>query len=276
MRGYALSPRDEDGILKETYVEVNQKGGVGKTSLTLNLSAAVAATGARALMMDIDPQATLTLLTMRPSADTTIRGTAALLASSGAAQISDVRVRLDKFGCDLVPAEPRRGQPLGLLDKVEHELALEPARLYDLGDRIVAAADDYDYVFIDAPPNRGPLTQSALYAATRALVPLDCGPGSIEGLGDLLGTLRSVERINAVPIAAFVLIGFKAQTNEHRGVAEALAKAFPDIPRFTIRDTVKAQVAERTGVPLLAFPSEPVNKDYAALAAAIVGTPVSA
>jgi chromosome partitioning protein len=187
-----------------------------------------------------------------------------------------VRIRVENFACDIVPAEPRRGQPLGALDKIEHELALNPARLFDLGDRIAKAADDYDFVLLDAPPNRGPLTQSALYAATQALVPLDCGPGSIEGLGDLLGTLKSVERINPVPIAAFVLVGYKAQTRQHRGVAEALGVTFPGIARFTIRDTVKAQEAEMNGLPLLAFAGEPVNDDYRALAHAIAGNAVVA
>lgn len=263
--------------MKGILVQVNQKGGVGKTSVTQNLAAALAAAGNRVLMIDLDPQATLTLLTMRPSADAPIRGSAALLAAASPPSIRDVAVHLEAFRCDLVPAEPRRGHPIGQLDAVEHELQLTPQRLFDLGDRIADVANDYDYVLLDAPPNRGPLTQAALYAATKAIVPLDCGPGSIEGLGDLLGTLTSVKRINDVPIVAFVLIGFKAQTNQHRGVADALAQSFAEIPRFTIRDTVKAQAAEERGVPLLAFgASEKVNEDYAALARAIDGAPVVA
>jgi chromosome partitioning protein len=261
-------------LVRSVLVHVNQKGGVGKTSTAMNLAATLSARGHRVLLVDMDPQASLTLLTLRPSADAPIRGTAALLNSENPASIASIAVRLESFGCDLIAAEPRRGRPLGPLDEVEHQLTLSPTRLYDLGDRIADAEAAYDYFILDAPPSRGALTQSALYAATHAIVPLDCGPGAIEGLGDLLGTLASVRRVNKVPILGFALVGFKGRTNQHRGVYDALSQSFPQTKCFPIRDTVIAQTAEERGLPLIAFKGCEANADYADLARAVEETSI--
>ena len=161
---------------------VNQKGGVGKTTSAVNLTAALHAAGRRVLLCDFDPQA---------------NATSGLGVDKGSVQISTYDLAVNeqeakdavvhtKFG-DLLPSNPAlsgAGVELVGIDDREHVLkrALDPLR------------PAYDYIFIDCPPSLELLTLNALCAADQILIPVQCEYYALEGLSDLMTTLRAVKR----------------------------------------------------------------------------------
>jgi chromosome partitioning protein len=162
----------------------NQKGGVGKTTTTINLAAALATAGQRVLLVDLDPQgnATSGLGLDRAAME---RGVYEVLL--GFAVARDVIVASGVDGLDVMPAN------LGLIG-AEVELVDEKGRDLRLRRGLDAARSDYDWILIDCPPSLGLLTLNALVAADRVLVPLQAEYYAMEGLSQLLRTITAVRK----------------------------------------------------------------------------------
>jgi chromosome partitioning protein len=224
--------------VKNSYAVVNQKGGVGKTTVCLVLGVAAARRGSRVLLVDLDPQASATTVL---GADDEDRLTVAdVMLDPSAYSLGDAVARTG-WGLDLAPAEPAlRAADTALL--TPHEAVL-PWQLETVAD--------YDLVLLDCPPNLGALTLDALTAASRALVVTEPSFLALQAREELLDTLWYVtaEYNPSLELAGVVLNRVEATADHKRGVAE-LEVAFgsqvwePHIPKRAV-----LQDAMRQGVP---------------------------
>jgi chromosome partitioning protein len=164
------------------YCIANQKGGVGKTTTTVNLAAGLAAQGQRVLLIDLDPQGNATMgsgVDKRTLAHTVYD---VLLQETG---IREARARSDKAGYDVLGANRE-------LAGAEVELVGLERRQERLRDALTVAGEDYDFVLIDCPPSLSLLTLNGLCCAQGVIVPMQCEYFALEGLTDLVNTIRQV------------------------------------------------------------------------------------
>ena len=196
---------------------VNQKGGVGKTTTAVNLTAALHDLGVKVLLCDFDPQANATSglgLDKRKLKhtvyDVTINGVPAADA-----------IVATKFG-DVLPASAD-------LAGAAVELINEDNREQQLAKALASVKDRYDLIFIDCPPSLELLTLNGLCAADSILVPVQCEYYALEGLSDLMGTLRTVKRrLNPrLEIFGVALTMFDGRTNFSTQVAQEVRRHFP-------------------------------------------------
>lgn len=195
---------------------VNQKGGVGKTTTAVNLTAALAETGARVLLCDFDPQSNATSGMGVDKA----RATTVYDVIIGRAEAQQAIVHT-KFG-DLLPSGSMlAGAGIELIRTEDREFALHRA--------LEPLRKSYDYIFIDCPPSLELLTLNALCAADSILVPVQCEYYALEGLSDLMSTLRAVKsRLNpGLQIFGVLLTMFDGRTNFSMQVAQEVRKHFP-------------------------------------------------
>ena len=166
-----------------TFVVANQKGGVGKTSIAVNLCASLAHYGRRALLIDLDPQGNATTGSGvdKAACERTVYG---LLL--GEYPLKDAIVRCEG-GYDLVPSNRE-------LAGAEVELIAIEKREYRLRDALAHGTANYDFVVIDCPPALNMLTVNGFTAADAVIIPMQCEYYALEGLSDLVGTLRKVKQ----------------------------------------------------------------------------------
>jgi len=238
----------------------NQKGGVGKTSTTANLAAALSQDGATVLAVDCDPQGNLTQ---------------ALGPDPDRLDVTLYNVLVERVPLDKAIINPILGQPsLSLiganleLAAADHQLAGLVAREMRLRQVLDPYRDRYEYILLDCPPALGLLTLNALTAATECIVPVDMGVFSLRGVAKLMDTISEVRAVNPELRRIHALSNRSDNTNLSGDVRAELARAFGEnLFQTTIRRSVKVGEAQAARTPITVYrPTDPVAKDYYALA----------
>ncbi len=243
------------------YTLVNQKGGVGKTTTTINLGAYLAQKGQRVLVVDLDPQANATSCLGVDKLSVQGGTYEALLGDSNI--ISYVLFN-ERLKLSLLPSSPS-------LAGAEVELVDETARELRLRNAIGPLADKYDYILIDCPPSLGLLTLNGLMAAVDGIiVPVQCEYLALEGLGQLTQTIERVRSLlfPELRVRGVVLTMFDSRTNLANDVVAEVGKHFPDqVFKSIIPRSIRIAEAPSYGLPISVYaPSSVGAQAYDALA----------
>ena len=243
----------------------NQKGGVGKTTTTVNLSACIASEGKRVLVVDVNPQGNTTSglgLEVARNATTVYE----VVISGRDAEKALLRTQVK--GLSLLPADIRlAGAELELVDLERRE--------HKLKHSLAALRDKYDYLFIDCPPSLGLLTLNALVAADSVLVPIQCEYYALEGVTALMNTIQLVkQRLNpTLEIEGVVLTMLDARTNLGLQVVDEVKQHFKGkVFTSIIPRNVRLGEAPSHGLPIHLYDARSVGAEaYYDLARELLG-----
>jgi len=242
----------------------NQKGGVGKTTTSVNLSASLVATRRRVLLVDLDPQGNATMGSGVDKSDLTGSSYDVLM---GQADIATSVVKTGEAGYDLLPANSD-------LTAAEVELLSITHRERQLSAALKLVQDDYDYLFIDCPPSLNMLTLNALVAAQAVLIPMQCEYYALEGLTALVNTIEEIRgTLNPyLKIEGLLRTMYDPRNRLSYDVTQQLQKYFGDrLYRTVIPRNIRLAEAPSHGVPALVYDKTSRGAQaYLALAGEIV------
>lgn len=232
----------------------NQKGGVGKTTTSVNLSSAVAEAGKRVLLVDLDPQGNstsafgLSKRQMEKSVYDVI---------IGEGKVNDV-IRKTDYKVDIIPSNIQ-------LSGAGIELVTLPKREARLREGLAPILDNYDFVFIDCPPALDLLTLNGLCACDTILVPIQCEYFALEGLSELMGTIRNVKKAfnPYIEVEGVLLTMYDGRLNLTLQVVQEVKKFFNEkVYKTTIPRNVRLSEAPSFGAPVNYY--DPISKGAAA------------
>jgi chromosome partitioning protein len=240
------TPRDRHGPARIVAM-CNQKGGVGKTTTTINLGASLAECGRKVLLVDFDPQGSLSVgLGVNPyDIDKTVYN----LLMERDTTLEDVVLKTNVPGMDLLPSNID-------LSAAEVQLVTEVAREQVLSRAIAPAVADYDFIIIDCQPSLGLLTVNALTASHGVIVPLECEFFALRGVAMLVETIQKVQdRLNPeLEIDGLVATMYDSRTVHSREVLARLVEAFEDkVFHTAISRTVRFPETTVAGEPITTF-----------------------
>ena len=232
--------------MAKTVSVINQKGGVGKTTTAVNLSAAIGALGKKVLLVDIDPQGNSTSgygINKREIESSTydmlINGVKA----------SDVLVKTRFENVDILPSDMNlAGAEVEMiaLEKRESLIKMALAQIWN----------DYDYIFLDCPPSLGLITINALCASDTFLVPIQCEYYALEGLAQLMATVRQIKRLYnpQLELEGVLLTMYDGRLNLTNQVVDEVKKFFPKkVYSSTIPRNVRLSEAPSYGEPIMYY-----------------------
>jgi len=224
----------------------NQKGGVGKTTTTVNLAAGLAQIGQRVLVVDLDPQGNATMGSGVDKRALPLSVYDVLLES---ASIAEARQRSEKVGYDVLGANRElAGAEVELVELERRDRRLKAA--------IEAAADDYDFVLIDCPPSLSLLTLNGLCSAHGVIVPMQCEYFALEGLSDLVNTIKQVHaNLNPdLQLIGLLRVMFDPRITLQQQVSEQLKAHFGEkVFNSVIPRNVRLAEAPSYGLPGVVF-----------------------
>ncbi|MFA8439655.1 ParA family protein [Pueribacillus sp. YX66] len=239
----------------KTLAITNQKGGVGKTTTSVNLGACLAHLGKKVLLIDIDPQgnATSGVGIDKGDLDKSIYD---VLVDDVAADTVIQQTKVDNL--DLLPSTIQlAGAEIELVSTISREIRLQRA--------LAKIEQHYDYIIIDCPPSLGLLTLNALTASDSVLIPVQCEYYALEGLSQLLNTVRLVQKhLNKnLMIDGVLLTMFDARTNLGIQVIEEVKKYFQDkVYNTIIPRNVRLSEAPSHGEPIIAYDSKSKGAEF--------------
>ncbi len=243
------------------YTIVNQKGGVGKTTSSINLGAYLGYYGQRVLLVDLDPQANATS-SLGIDKNTVRSGSYEVLIRSvpvGPQVLHNPRLKMS-----LLPSSPA-------LAGAEVEMVDIARREFRLRDALQSIQDRYDYVLIDCPPSLGLLTVNGLAAAQNGvIIPVQCEYLALEGLGQLTQTISRVQSglFPALEVRGVILTMYDGRTRLATDVVSEVRKYFPDqVFESVIPRSIRLAEAPSYGIPISIYaPESSAAKAYASLA----------
>jgi chromosome partitioning protein len=222
----------------------NQKGGVGKTTTSINLAASLATMNQRVLLVDLDPQANATMGSGIDKRGLTSTVYQVLL---GDKSLAEVRITSDSGKYDVLPANrDLAGAEIELVELENRETRLKNA--------LASVIDEYDYILIDCPPALNLLTLNGLCAAQTVMIPMQCEYYALEGLSDLVNTIRKVRsHLNPeLEIEGLLRTMFDPRNTLAQQVSDQLQKHFGDkVYRTIIPRNVRIAEAPSYGIPVL-------------------------
>ncbi len=243
----------------------NQKGGVGKTTTSVNLSASLAITKHRVLLIDMDPQGNATMGCGLDKSKVSVACCDLLLNE---VNFEEVVVNLEKLNMDLIPSNSD-------LTAAEVELlSTQKGRESRLSEMVRQYKGQYEYIIIDCPPSLNMLTLNALVAADTLLVPMQCEYYALEGLSALMDTLSNIqERINPnLKLEGLLRTMYDGRSRLTREVSEELVRHFGDkVFRTFIPRNIRLAEAPSHGMPIIHYDKSSKGAlAYLALASEIV------